>query len=314
MLRRSAGRAVLVTGASSGIGRAIALAVRARGRGRRDHVSRERKRRARRRARDRARSAAAPSSAHSISRTKASIRALGPAARQCARPPRRLGQQRRRRHPHRRRRGAAADREARPAARRGSARHDAGVVAGGGAPGRAGDGGVIINMSWDHVLTGMAGRESADVLGGEGRRAGVQQVARALASRRACASTCSRPAGSRRRSARARRDGCARRSPSRTPLEALGHARGRGRRRGVSGVAGRRVHHRPDDPGRRRRRDVNVEHSVRRSGNVAMIAMATKNRPTTKRRSPRSCASCPAGTSKTDGSAASTRPTAGRRR
>ena len=39
-------------------------------------------------------------------------------------------------------------------------------------------GGVIINMSWDHVLIGMAGRNPADVRGGQGRRARLQQVAR----------------------------------------------------------------------------------------------------------------------------------------
>ena len=41
-------------------------------------------------------------------------------------------------------------------------------------------GGVIINMSWDHVLTGMPGAESATLCCGEGRRARLQQVARAL--------------------------------------------------------------------------------------------------------------------------------------
>ena len=42
------------------------------------------------------------------------------------------------------------------------------------------EGGVIINMSWDHVLTGMAGHEPAAVRRGQGRRARVQQVARAV--------------------------------------------------------------------------------------------------------------------------------------
>ena len=39
-------------------------------------------------------------------------------------------------------------------------------------------GGVIINMSWDHVVSGMAGHQSADVRRGEGRRRGVQPRAR----------------------------------------------------------------------------------------------------------------------------------------
>ncbi len=41
-----------------------------------------------------------------------------------------------------------------------------------------------------------------------------------------------------------------------TPLRPLGHAGRRGRRGRVPGVARGRVHHRADDHGRRRRRDV----------------------------------------------------------
>ena len=60
----------------------------------------------------------------------------------------------------------------------------------------------------------------------------------------------------------------------------LGHARRRGRRRRVSRLAGGRVHHRADDPGRRRRRDGLAS----RGG----CQWPRKKRPTTRRRLPRS--------------------------
>ena len=102
------------------------------------------------------------------------------------------------------------------------------------------EGGVIINMSWDHVLTGMAGRNPQLYRGGQGRRARLQQVARAIgraarARQRARAGwiETSFGAGADERPApRGRRVHAA---------EAVGHARRCRRRRGVSRVAGRGV-------------------------------------------------------------------------
>ena len=77
------------------------------------------------------------------------------------------------------------------------------------------EGGVIINMSWDHVLTGMAGPNPQLFAAVEGRRARVQQVARALGR---AARARERPrAGLDRDLVRRRRwtSDCARRSPSR---------------------------------------------------------------------------------------------------
>ena len=89
---------------------------------------------------------------------EASMRALGPTL-SSARPHRRVGEQRRRRHPHRSPAPRCRTREARSAAGGRSARHRPRVVARGrDRSARRTGGGVIINMSWDHVLTGMAGR------------------------------------------------------------------------------------------------------------------------------------------------------------
>ena len=150
------------------------------------------------------------------------------------------------------------------------------------------DGGVIINMSWDHVLTGMAGTQPADVRRGEGRRARVQQIAGAVASRRACASTSSRPAGSRRRSARGSTRRRRRDDRRVDAAQAVGHARGRRRRRRLSRVAGRGVPDRADDPGRRRRGDVRAK-AISMEGETNDRRRSTwprRNRRTTKRRSP----------------------------
>ena len=145
------------------------------------------------------------------------------------------------------------------------------------------EGGVIINMSWDHVLTGMPGLNPQLFAAVKGARARLQQVARALG-----------------RAARARERGRAgldrdlvRRGPGRRraprhrgvhAAQAVGHARRRRRRRGVPRIARRGVPDRPDDPGGRRGRDVNRRFSC-----------LTRNRRTTRRRSPSAWASCPAG-------------------
>ena len=117
------------------------------------------------------------------------------------------------------------------------------------------EGGVIINMSWDHVLTGMAGLNPqlfAAVKGGV--LAFSKSLARSVAPR---VRVNVRRAGLDRDLVR-RRPG-RRRAPRHRGVhaaQAVGHARRCGRRRRVPRLAGRRVPHRPDDPGRRRRRDV----------------------------------------------------------
>ena len=62
-------------------------------------------------------------------------------------------------------------------------------------------GGAIVNMSWDHVTSGMAGAEPRALQRRQGRRA--RRTARASPARspRPCGSTSSAPAGSRPRSA-----------------------------------------------------------------------------------------------------------------
>ena len=108
------------------------------------------------------------------------------------------------------------------------------------------NGGVIINMSWDHVLTRNARHGSAAVLGREGRRARLQQVARAnRRTTRARQRARARVDRDRVRQ-RGRRDD----SPTGRRVDAaraMGHARGRRGRRRLSRVA---APHR-SSPGRR---------------------------------------------------------------
>ena len=147
------------------------------------------------------------------------------------------------------------------------------------------NGGVIINMSWDHVTHGDGRTESADLR--EPSRAACSPSASALA--RSVAPRVrvnvlapgwietSFGAGANDKTApRGRRVDAAR---------AVGRARRcRGRRR-VSRIAGRGVPDRPDDPGRWRRRDVKE----------ATWQKKQKRKRTTRRRSPNACAICPAG-------------------
>ena len=61
-------------------------------------------------------------------------------------------------------------------------------------------GGAILNMSWDHATSGMAGDDPGVVQRGQGRRAGLQQEPGARARPARCASTSCVRAGSRPRS------------------------------------------------------------------------------------------------------------------
>ena len=217
-----AGRTMLVTGASSGIGRAIALAAARAGA---DVAITYRANEAGAREVERAiRALGRRAARHQARRGQRRVAARARAGRsRRARPRRCLGQQRRRRHPDRRR-------PQRCPIRSGSICCSPWTCAGRfsrrGAPRRCSarrtDGGVIINMSWDHVLTRHGRHQPADVRGG--RRAACWRSASRSRdrSRRACASTSSRPAGSRPSFG----EGLDERAPSRvaesTPLERWG--------------------------------------------------------------------------------------------
>ena len=117
------------------------------------------------------------------------------------------------------------------------------------------DGGVIINMSWDHVLTGMAGRNPqlfAAVKGGV--LAFSKSLARSVAPR--VRVNVVAPGWIETSFGAGIDESAPRRDRRVDAAQALGHARRRGRRGRLSRVAGGGVSHRPDDPGRRRRGDV----------------------------------------------------------
>ena len=119
------------------------------------------------------------------------------------------------------------------------------------------EGGVIINMSWDHVLTGMPGLNPQLFAAVKGAvLAFSKSLARSVAPRvrvnvvaPGWIETSFGAEPGRRRAPRHRGVHAA---------QAVGHARRRRRRRRVPRLARRRVPDRPDDPGRRRRRHVNV--------------------------------------------------------
>ena len=96
-------------------------------------------------------------------------------------------------------------------------------------------GGVIINMSWDHVSSRHGGREPDPLFGGQGRHRELQQVARAGGG---AGDPGEHPGAGlhRDRLRRAGRPGLAPGRRGAHAARALGHAGGRGRRGGVPGL------------------------------------------------------------------------------
>ena len=192
-------------------------------------------------------------------------------------------------------------------------------------------GGVIINMSWDHVLQGMAGREPGAVRGGEGWHAQLQPVA-GPHPRPAIRVNVLGPGwietafGARRPPASSGE--IARRDPARP----LGNARGCGRRGGLPGLRRGPVRHRADDHGERGGCDVggsggNGGQWRKHAGVLPPLPphppvpperredrMATKERTYTDAEiAEKLDGASRAGTTRTAGSGGSTRPTAGSR-
>ena len=173
-------------------------------------------------------------------------------------------------------------------------------------------GGAILNMSWDHVTSGMAGANPELFSAVKGGVLGLQQEPRARA-RAGGAGQRPVPGLDRDRVRRAgRRRGSARSVADATPLRRWGTPADVAARGAVPRLAGGGVRHRAGDQRQRRRCD--VVDPVAEEATAMATGRSSSRTPTrrSRRRSPSTAST--AGTSRAAGCGASTTPTAGRAR